>query len=467
MSQFSAAEIALVSRVSAIITDHGLFQPNDTLVVGVSGGVDSVALLDLLTRLPGFDLTLVVAHLNHCLRGEESDADEQFCRELAAGYGARFVSCRVEVRAVAAARRLNLEDAARQERISFFDELRAATGAAAVVLAHHGDDQAETVMMRLLRGSGTTGLAGMPYRNRRGYARPLLEVRRAELENYLVTRGLGWREDSSNSDTRYLRNRIRHELLPLLEEYNPAIRTQLGTTAALLRDDDAMLELLAGQEFAASWLMEEGRASVAVAQLLGLHPALQRRVLRYACSQLSGTLDGLAQQHILLLGELTAAAAPNARLALPQGISAIREYGRLLLVKETRARPGTENGYDLVVTETGSYPLAGGDRLVVEACHQADFTDSDVVSIDLERFPFPWAIRTVRPGDRLIPFGMTGRKKVKNLFIDRKIPTAERKRVPVLLCGADLLWIGGVCTSELCRISATSGKLVKVSYIRH
>jgi tRNA(Ile)-lysidine synthase len=466
MSQFTVAEIALVSRIVDTITVHKLFYPGATLVVGVSGGADSVALLDLLLRLPGFDLTLVVAHLNHCLRGEESDADEQFCRELAAGYGVRFVTRRVEVRAIAATQRLNLEDAARQERINFFDELRAATGAAAVVLAHHADDQAETVMMRLLRGAGTTGLAGMAYCNRRGYVRPLLDVRRFELESYLSARGCRWREDSSNNDTRYLRNRIRHELLPLLEEYNPAICAQLGSTAVLLRDDDAFLEKQALDEFAAAWQVAAGRVCGDIPRLLLVHPALQRRVLRHAFAQLNGTLDGLTRQHIEAMRKLAAAAAPNARLSLPQGVTAFREYDRLAFVHGTAQ--SKVSGYQLMILEPGSYQLTDGAWLQVEVCQQAEFSSAaDTIFIDPERFPFPWTVRTIQPGDRMVPFGMTGRKKVKDLCIDRKIPVAERKRLPVLFCGAELLWVGGVCTSELCRVSTTSGNLVKVSYIRH
>ena len=195
--------------------------------MALSGGADSAALLDLLSRLPGYNLHLVAAHLNHSLRGVESDADEEFCRLLAARYAIPFEARRIDVRRVAEESRLNLEDAGRRARIELFDEIRIKYGATAVALAHHGDDQAETVLMRLLRGSGMTGLSGMAYRNARGYVRPLLDITRPDIEQYLRGRGLEWREDASNSDTAYLRNRIRHQLLPLLEEYNPDIRALL------------------------------------------------------------------------------------------------------------------------------------------------------------------------------------------------------------------------------------------------
>ena len=177
---------ALVSRVERIIRQQRLFRPGDTLVVALSGGADSTALLDLLSRLPDYNLRLIAAHLNHCLRAAESDADQEFCRELASRYALPFESRRIDIKSMASDSRLNLEDAGRRARIEFLDEIRREYGATAVVLAHHADDQAETVLIRLLRGSGMTGLSGMAYRNARGYLRPLLEISRAEIEQYLT-----------------------------------------------------------------------------------------------------------------------------------------------------------------------------------------------------------------------------------------------------------------------------------------
>ena len=234
-------------RITAAILTKQLFKSGDTLIIGLSGGADSTALLDLLATLPAFPLRLVAAHLNHCLRGAESDADEQFCRDLAAHYTIPFESRCVDVKGLAARESLNLEDAGRRARITFFDEISITWQAAAVVLAHHADDQAETVLMRLLRGSGTSGLVGMPWRNGRGYIRPMLDITRAEIEAYLAERRLDWREDTSNLDTTFLRNRIRHELLPLLEAYNPAVRNALATTAGILSEEDMLLDALTRQ----------------------------------------------------------------------------------------------------------------------------------------------------------------------------------------------------------------------------
>lgn len=456
-------DMALISRVEHTVRRQRLFRPGDTLVVGLSGGADSSALLDLLTKLPDYNLHLIAAHLNHTLRGAESDADEEFCRELASRYAIPYESRRVDVTKMAADFRLNLEDAGRRARIEFLDEVRCIYGAAAVILAHHADDQAETVLMRLLRGSGMTGLSGMAHRNLRGYLRPLLDISRADIERYLLARGLSWREDASNSDTAYLRNRIRHQLLPLLEEYNPAIRSCLAATASILGDDETLLGELAARAFSGSCRMEEGRVACGVGQLRELNPALRRRVLRHAFMQLTGTLVGVGLRHIDALCDLIDSGRPNSRLALPQGVAAVREYDRLLLI---RADADIHDAaFELLIAEPGLYDLPHGGSIAVDASATAPFpTDPGTACFDLGNIPFPWLVRTFRPGDRIAPFGMSGRKKVKDIFIDRKIPFSERKRIPLLFCGDELVWVAGVCVSESCRIDTPSAAVVRVAW---
>jgi tRNA(Ile)-lysidine synthase len=463
MHPMNSPDIALVSRVERTVRRQGLFGPGDTLVVAFSGGADSTALLDLLFRLSGYNLHLIAAHLNHCLRGVESDADEEFCRGAASRYAIPFESRRIDVRRVASKSRLNLEDAARRARIEFLDEIGRKYGATAVVLAHHADDQAETVLMRLLRGSGMTGLSGMAYRNARGYVRPLLEITRSEIERYLRGCGLGWRNDASNSDTTYLRNRIRHQLLPLLEEYNPAIRSCLAASASIVSDDEALLGELTDRAVAGSCTMGEGEIVCSVGQLNALNTALRRRVLRRAFKKLTGTLEGVGQCHIDAQCDLIDSRRPNSRLSLPQGVTAVREYDRLVLMRRGEAE--LESGFELPITGPGSYQLPSGGSITVELTGMTTFpTDPRTACFDLFKTPLPWLVRTFRPGDRIMPFGMKGRKKVKGIFIDRKIPLSERTRIPLLFCGDDLIWIAGMCASELCRIDTPSAATVQVKW---
>ena len=454
---------ALASRVEKTIRLQCLICPGDTLIVGLSGGADSSALLDILSRLQGYNLHLIATHLNHCLRGAESDADQEFCRLLAGQYAIPFEVRRVDIQKMAADNRLNLEDAGRRARIAFFDEIRTKYSAAAVVLAHHADDQAETLLMRLLRGSGMTGLSGMAYRNTRGYVRPLLEITRAEIETYLHTCGLKWREDASNSDTIYLRNRIRHQLLPLLEEYNPDIRSTLTATASIISGDETLLLELTDQAFAGSCRVAEGRVVCNIAQLRTLNPALRRRVLRLAIQQLTGTLEGVNLRHIDAIIDLTDSAHPNSRLALPQRVAVVREYDTLMFSRLSDA--ASDADFELLISAPVCYQLPGGGSITVKLDSSASATrTADSTCFDLAKTPLPWLIRPFRPGDRMTPFGMSGRKKVKDIFIDRKIPLSDRKRIPLLFCGEDLIWIAGVCASELSRIDVRSDVVVKVTW---
>jgi len=453
----------LQSRITASIRTKQLFRPGDRLIIGLSGGADSTALLDLLATLPAFPLRLVAAHLNHCLRGPDSDADEQFCRGLATQYGIPFESRRVDVKAAAAADSLNLEDSGRRARIAFFDELLGTWQAAAVVLAQHADDQAETLLMRLLRGSGMTGLAGMPWRNGRGYIRPLLDVTRSEIEAYLAERRLNWREDASNLDRTFLRNRIRHELLPLLERYNPAVRKALATTAGILTDEDALLDARTRQVAEQVCCFSECAAACDIPRLKSHPPALQRRLIRLMLSRLAGNLEHVTHRHLENILKMAAAARPNLRINLPQGLVAVKEYETLVIktLDETE-----QESVEITIPGPGSYQLPDGSMLRIEFSPlPVDQGGSPgTACFDGDRMPFPWQVRTFRPGDRIQPLGMNGRKKVKDIFIDEKIPLARRALTPLVFCGGELIWIVGLRTSHLARLDALSSRVVRAVF---
>lgn len=455
----------LRNKIFRYIKQQSLFNPGDTVVVALSGGADSVALLDILAGLPGFPLILVPAHLNHSLRGDESDGDESFVRRVAARYGLAAEVRRVDVNGLAKAKGLSLEEAGREARYGFFRELAARCGAAAVALGHHREDQAETVLLRLLRGAAGSGLAGMRPRTGGGlFVRPLLDISRREIEAYLGKAGIDWREDSSNVDIHFLRNRIRHELLPLLCTYNPQVVESLNNTAAVLAVDEELLCAVTADAYRRCATSTGTAVTLDLQAVAGEHDAFRPRLYRLALAAVKGDLRRISFRHIRGVEGLVASELPNGRIDLPDGIRVTKEYERLRFTAVNEALPPEE--FELTITHPGSYRLPCGQTLTVEslAVLPAGWRSSglNAVFVCPEDLPFPWTVRYFRAGDRFMPLGMGGEKKLKDLFIDRKLPLPQRRRVPLLLSGGRIFWVGGVQLSELARLSGDEQAVVRI-----
>lgn len=452
---------SLLARVASTIHERKLLKPGDTVIVALSGGADSCALLDLLAALPDFSLRLTAAHLNHCLRGTDSDADETFCRLVAKRYNIPFESRRTDVAEYAAKHRLSLEDAGRQARGAFFRELMEGRNADALALGHHRDDQAETFLMSLLRGAGGQGLSGMSFSNERCHIRPLLDITRSEIEAWLRGHNLPWREDASNRDTTFLRNRIRHELLPVLETFNPAIRERLAATADILREDNHLLSTVAQGEYDRLAHGQGVSVDFEVSSLKVLHPALLNRVIRIALSRITGNLLNISRLHIAHIAALLADGSPNRSLDLPGSLTARREYDHISFVS---AVPMPETPPHVVIHAPGTFQLWDGMSLHVSSAdypEHLDRTPPETAYLDLDSAPFPWHVRTFMPGDRMLPLGMTGSKKVKEIFIDQKISARQRQRVPLVFSGETLTWVCGLRFSACAAISPASSRIAR------
>jgi len=459
-------------KIERFIGEHHLLESGDTVIVAISGGADSVALLDVLASLASYHLTLVPAHLNHLLRGDDSDRDEKFVRQIAARYGLNPEIRRVDVAADAAATGLSLEEAGREARYSFFRELASRYGAQAIALAHHRDDQAETVLMRLMRGSGGSGLTAIRPRGEDGLlVRPLLTVSRGEIEAYLAKVGLEWREDRSNSDTSFLRNRVRHELLPLLRSYNPRIAESLGQTAAALARDEDLLCAITAEAFVRC-VTASGSSQVVGLDALDLEPpALRPRLYRMAIAAVKGDLRRISFRHLEAVEKLALAENPSGRVVLPGGLFAVREYRRLIFFKVGWIPAPIADDFLLRIEEPGSYLLPNGSLLVIEAFsvlpEKWRCKGGQTLWIAAADLPFPWEVRYFRAGDRFRPLGMQGEKKLKNLFIDRKIPLTERVRIPLFLCRGEIFWVGGVQPAAVAGRVAEGGAVMRLQLAGH
>lgn len=447
------------------VRNQNLFTTGETVVVAVSGGADSVALLDILTRFDDERLKLIVAHLNHCLRGAESDEDERFVADLASRYRIPFLSIRVDVASFAAAEGLSLEDAGRQARYAFFREVARRHGATSIAVAHHMDDQAETVLIRLLRGSGGAGLSAMAAAGDNMLKRPLLKVGRAELERYLKERGISWRTDSSNADTAFLRNSIRHELIPLLKKYNPKVTERLAATAEIFASDEDLLEQLTGESFARLARSEDENILLGIASLLGERRGLRLRLYRHALRQLRGDLMRIALTHLEAIDRLVVSRRPNASLNLPDELRVERSYDEL---RFTSVAKPIQQRWEMAIPGEGSYPLPNGMTLSVQRVPRpADLAavSGKTAYVSAEAAPFPWLVRPFAAGDRFNPLGLNGSQKVKELFINKKLPPHERGRVPLVFSEGDVIWVAGVRQAEKGRVKPATGAVLRLEIL--
>jgi tRNA(Ile)-lysidine synthase len=424
------------------------FHAGQRLGVAVSGGPDSVLLLHFMTMLAREGgLTLAAVHFNHHLRGAESDGDEALVRDLAAYLQIEYLRGEADVGRVVRERRRNLEAVARELRYRFFFSLVDQDQVDRVATAHTANDQAETVLMRLLRGTGTRGLGGIYPVLEGKVVRPFLGITREEVVEEIAARQLPYRVDSSNLNVRLRRNKIRMELLPLLEkEYNPGIIPLLNQLADRARDDEACLERLA-RDRAHPWRVREGREErIPIRALLELPPALARRVLRQMLQIVRGSSHGLAHAHIESLRRFAAEAQSGKIQTLPGGTLARKEFS--WLVVGPTARELGEGGFSYPVTFPGELPVRElGCTFRFKILTLGDlgkgYNLSKLIALDLQKLGGELVLRNWQAGDSFCPIGSRGVRKLKELFRERKIPEIRRKGWPVLVSAGHVVWVRG------------------------
>ncbi len=456
--------MSLLSRVSRFAARHEMWRPDTRVVAAVSGGSDSIALLFLLRDLHARrELVLDgVAHLNHSIRGDEAHHDEAFCRALADRLELPIVSARIDVPAKARQDRLSIEVAGRNARRAFLDEVRQSRAADAIATAHTADDQAETVLLRLVRGTGVRGLGGIaPVRDRR--IRPLLECSREELRNDLRARREAWREDLSNADVTNPRNRVRHELLPYLERhFNPSVGRSLWKLADLARADEATL--VRNAVAAAFQVLHVGSQQVRLdaAALTALPDAIARRVVQIA-------LEALGARVSVGVDDVEAIRAVAARDQAAAAISGLRvEHSGafVVLVKKGEVAPQPAPfRFDLPIPGVVRLP-AGGWTLEAEGPIERKpgpygVRSPDQVEIESASLGSALVVRSRQPGDRIRPLGLGGQKKVQDVLVDRKVDRDARDLVPIVTDRLGrIVWVAGHVLGEDFRVTDRTNTVV-------
>ncbi|MBW2619534.1 MAG: tRNA lysidine(34) synthetase TilS [Deltaproteobacteria bacterium] len=450
----------LIHNLRQALEEIGV-EAGQRILVACSGGPDSVALLDLLARLaPQMGLFVSVASFNHGLRPAAAEEVELAAR-LAAERGLAFIEGRASTADYPPAG--PSQEAARELRLAFLERARGQTGADWIALGHSADDQAETLLMRLIRGAGLTGLAAIPPRRGR-LIRPLLQTGRGEIRAYLENRGLPFVEDPSNRDPAYLRVRVRHDLLPRLAQENPRIVGALARLADLARAEEEVMARLADQELARLSLSspEGGVLVLDAAPLAGLPLGLRRRVIRAALALVKGDLRCFSAEHVDQAAAL--AARPGAGVSLPAGLVARHESGQLVI--SPAQTPASLQS--LRLEEPGRYDLGHGLAMTLEEVPPPDpaalklAADPNTALLDARVVIWPLTVRPPRPGDRIKPLGLAGSKKLSDLFIDKKVPRRWRGLVPILVSGEEVIWAGGLCLSRLAAVGPQTKAALRV-----
>ncbi len=471
--------------VEKTISDHRMLEQGDTVLVGVSGGPDSVALLHILMQLAQkLDFTIGVAHLNHCLRGQDSDRDAHFVASLAESMKVPCYCEDFDVKNYQKSMRLSLEEAARKARYAFLERISCNKGYTKIALGHQKNDNAELILMFLFRGSGPLGLSGIPPTRKNVFIRPLINISKNELVAFLNENGLSYQDDKSNLDLDFLRNRIRHETIPYIKKrFNPGIVENLNRLSEIVRSEDNWINTNIKSIYKKVIVIASRHKVVMSIPALMVYPeAVQRRIMRTAIENVKGNLLKISFSHIEAAIELITTPKYSGRLMLPEGIRIQRDQNLLSFFQVDRLHWNSRNEpcpeskpffyrierpqekTDVTIAETG---------MILEFCelsfdpkaHYNSFSKL-VAFLDMDLLCFPLVLRSILPGDRFTPSGMTGVQKVKKYFIDHKIDRAYRQKSPVLLNQDKIVWLVGHRISEIAKTSPATRRVLKIEIIR-
>ncbi|MBL4930624.1 tRNA lysidine(34) synthetase TilS [Clostridium paridis] len=459
-------------KVTNYIYENKLINPGDKILVALSGGPDSVCLINLLIEMRDeFNISVGAAHINHMLRGDEADADEEYVRKICELNNIPCYVKRVDINKVSKEKGISSEMAGREERYNFFDEIRTRYLYDKVALAHNSNDQAETVLMRLMRGSGLEGLTGIKAKRDEIYIRPILSCERSEIENYCIEKGLNPRIDKTNLENIYSRNKVRLELIPYIREnFNTDIVNTLNRIALLLEKDSEFIQYYVEEAIEKYCVFNE--KLIIKSGLFELKEAILTRVIKNSIMRFSQKYYNIEMKHIYDIVSLQTNKS-GSRISLPNELEASNSYGNIEIrftnndekenIKENNILINKENVYNYLV-EFYNYNI---EFSVLKKDEKLNFSkDSLIKYFDYDKIVSSIEVRRRKDGDAIKPYGMKGKKKLKDLFMDLKIPREDRDEIPLVCFNDEIAWIVGIRTSEDFKITKNTKNILRIKFSR-
>lgn len=446
-------ENSVLANIRGTIKKHSMLSGGETVLTGLSGGPDSVCLLQLLHKLRDeLMLKLHAVYIDHGLRPDETPAEIAFCKKMCEGLSVTFIVRVIDVKTYAKECNLNKQDAARELRYRAFEEAAFEIKADKIALGHNADDQIETFFMRIFRGSGPKGIAGIPP-VRGKIIRPLIEIERRDIEQFLEENRINYIVDLSNLKEDYLRNKIRLSFLPEVKKINPDIIETMSRTMEIFREEEKFFDILVTKTLMKLISRKtDEHIELFLSPMESMEKVILRRILRRAIDETKG-LRGVGFVHIEDIMDLIRKGRHGDRLYLPKGLRVIKNYATLVMTSETPVKIGT---YDLDVP--GEVVIRETKTVIkVSVAEKAeDYGDGkSVILLDADKATLPLTVRARADGDYFYPMGFGKRKKLQDFFVDEKVPRDERDSIPVVAAGDDIVWIAGYRADE--RFKADKG----------
>ncbi len=458
----------MLNTVLKTINRYNMIEDGDTILLGLSGGVDSMALLYILLELrEKYNFNLFLAHVNHSVRGEYALRDQKFAENTANKLKLPFFTTTVDMNAYAKEHKITSEEAGRILRYGFFNEILSSYENGKIAVAHNLNDQAETLLMRFMRGTGIDGLRGIEHRVG-NIIRPILDISREELETYIKENDIEITQDDTNFETIYTRNKIRLELLPyIMENFNPNIIKTLERTAYLADIDSNFLER-EGEKSYKLIVDKVGLDNIYMDRLkfTGLDISMKYRVLRRAILELNKTLQGISEVHLTSIIDVFTSGETGKEITIANDIVCTTSYNSLIVGKR-KSLKDTKFEYILkedVIMYNEGYSFKS--EIIDYKQYINSKKEKDTVYFDYNNINGSLRFRSRKNGDKFTPYGMRGKKKIKDYFIDEKIPRDEREDIPLLVDDENILWVVGYRTSELYKITKDTDKILKIMYKR-